>query len=269
MQAGHHSAMAGASPWDRRLEYIHSVDKGNWFTFSYPLAEAGTAETVSVVIAFDSYQSGDKKLFGPPRALHVGCYGGKWRNSGFHAWKMEPVMSRDHIKIRWTLSYPGNAVASDPDTGEVLFTHSGISSVSDDCNDKYTPPQAGLYSTYESLDSFAVRPLYLWVSFGGLTDYSYVEGVNLPLCSNSFGLVETPPPSVTRTTYPQDFTPHKIYDFYRIVNGRTTAHLVPCEIGGVVGMYDEVGKRFYYSVDPQHQFEAGPQVGDKEGYSAP
>lgn len=251
-------------PWDYRIEYIQCDGMNNYFTLFYQIEKFGTQEELSIIVSVDNYTSQDKKLTGCQFYFCVACHGGNWRNSGVLGWGYNNSSTiSGRLKKRWTVSTLVGGYDSDPDTGEIYGAIAPLPdgwTLNDDVFNRCTVPQDGMYAKAWGEDWCCGpynKPMWMALPFGILTQF-----YELP--NNPFS--ETPDvPLKPEQISSYDRTPFKIYDFYRKVRGKPDVHLIPCVMKGVVGMYDEVNKRFYSSVT-NVSFGEGPKIADNDGY---
>lgn len=253
MSAIHHIMAHKGCPWDKRLEYIRFWDYNNFFTVPHPIVRAGTPEELSVVLSFDSSPSGDKKFFGAAYNYGVQAYYGRWRPTAFlnGDTSIPNYISSTKLKIRFTLSWPNGGLFTDPDTNEVLYSnYPPPDSYDSDCSGRWAPFQEGMIGDGVQHGPWESQR-YTFLGFGVLCKECYWNDLN-----------DKPPPVMSC-----DFFPHKFHDFYRKVNGKVVAHLVPCIVDGKVGVCDEISGEFYTSRDLSCQPEAGPIIKNNGGYN--
>lgn len=252
MSAIHHIMAHKGCPWDKRLEYIRFWNYNNFFTVPYPVVRAGTPEELSVVLSLDSSPSGDRKFFGTPYRFGVAAYYGRWRPTAFENWDASNYISSTKLKIRYTLSWPNGGLLTDPDTEEVLYSnYPPPDSYDSDCSGRWAPFQEGMI-THGVLFGPWEEQMYTILGFGTMVgDHSDDHDPNY----------KSPPVAS------QGFFSHKFHDFYRKVNGKVVAHLVPCIVDGKVGVCDEISGEFYTSRDLSYQPEAGPIIKNNGGYN--
>lgn len=247
-----------AYPWDYRIAYIHCIDYRCYILFPYSLVNAGTPEELAIIYSTDERLTGDKKFEGMHSIFGICAYGSKWRNWGFRAWGQSTATSTEIFK--WTVSTPNGAILTNISTNTIVETippPAGFNPATDDCNSKYMTFQRNMYCSQQDwvnvsdIPSELENPI-LWMPIGSFgVSRTYWEA-NAQIAANSFELLGGN----------SEWTNHKIYDFYRKVNGKTTAHLIPCVMGGIAGMYDEIGRKFYSPTNPSYSFGAGPWIQD-------
>ena len=249
-------------PWDYRIEYIHCTDYRCYLLFPWEIQEGGTPEVLSIVAATDSFPSADRKFCGSNMWFGLACYQG-WRHSAFYSWDGGGgSASQQHLKFRWTVSREDGAILSDPDSGESLWTGPAASTTSENhFHDVWSPPQNHLYA-YAWNDDHSINlngQYYTWFAIGSAINVSSTAD-GRPVSIS----IDTPPTISPESAH----IPYKVYDFYRTVNEKCTAHLIPCVMNGIVGMYDEIGKQFYQPTDSNYSFGEGPIINNNEGFKA-
>ncbi|MBR3222516.1 MAG: hypothetical protein IKF72_09840 [Kiritimatiellae bacterium] len=277
MNAGHQSMMSESYPWDYRIEYLHCTDYRCFLVFPYLLMDAGTPEELSIVVATDAAPTGDRKFLGSNMWFGCATYGGSWRNSGFYSWDSGGGSgSVNYTGFRWTVYRNGasdaGATLANVATGNIDWTGAGPASTSSDAMNKWSPPQKGQYAYGWGQDrtpELTSGNWYSWLGIGSNVNLVTAIQVNSAGTTEAWPLSSSlTPPAMKINIGSGEFISHKFYDFYRKVNGVCTAHLIPCVMGGVIGVYDEIGRQFYSSYN-SYNFEAGPQIADNGGYKVP
>lgn len=238
ISAGHHTMLNRTVkyPWDYRVEYIDCPNHDAWMYLEFPVADEGDEELESVVIG-TSLTSSDRKMFGTPSSFCISIINGTWRPSGFNGWDSAVSLSANPI-VRYELGTTSGAKLFNASTGVQLSGHSMWP--------YYTTRQPGAFysPTSSSLNDWRDgqmrwhrRPFGRECDNGTWTTQGVIGSEN-----TTFGA-------------------HRIYDYYRILNGEQTHHIIPCVMGGVAGFYDEIGQTFYGSLSAT-AFTPGPQVAD-------
>lgn len=230
MIAAHQTMMGpqGAPPpWDYRVEYIDCVSDSAYvfLEWVHPLQSAVSELEECVVIGTDLTSSVDKKFFGVPYHYNMSIYGGKWRPSAAPSeWATNsgPSVST-YRKVRYRLTTSDGIEMYSMD-GTKIYTKTGVKPSTDTAEDGQT--------------RYARR------SFGVSSE------------SNGDWLTQGARPAVHTGTH---FGAHRLYDYYRKLNGAFTHHMIPCVLGSVAGFYEEVSGVFYPS-ETSTPFTAGPKV---------